>query len=125
MITREVALYETWYDFKHELQRRSGVVLLNKVWFQIKPRAPLPWNESQMKEAMRYLSGRIIRLRTCPRCSGNLILDRDTDGFYKRCIQCSFEIEIVQKARVPQSKNEERQNNPRLGTNQKTSAVSV
>ena len=57
-ITTEVALYKTWYDFKRELQRRSGVVLLNKAWLQIKPKAPLPWSEYQMKEVMRYLSCR-------------------------------------------------------------------
>jgi len=29
--------YETWYDFKRELQRRSGVTLHNQLWLQIKP----------------------------------------------------------------------------------------
>lgn len=56
MITREVALYETWYDFKRELQKRSGVIVLNKVWFKVKPKCPLPWNDSQMGEAMKQLS---------------------------------------------------------------------
>ena len=86
--------YETWYDFKKELQRRSGLVLLNRAWFEIKPRDPLPWNEIHMKTALSRLSGRIQRLTICPRCGGNLVLDRDLDGYFKRCIQCSFNVSI-------------------------------
>jgi hypothetical protein len=101
MITKEVAVYETWSDFKSELQRRSGVIILNKQWLQIKPEAPLPWYETHMKEALRGLSGRIQRLRVCPRCGGNLMMDRDFDGYYKRCIQCSFEVELASPAKRP------------------------
>jgi hypothetical protein len=84
--------YETWYDFKKELQRRSGLVILNQTWFQAKPRDPLPWNEAHMKTALCGLSRRIRRLTVCPRCGGNLVLDRDIDGYFKRCIQCSFSV---------------------------------
>ena len=90
--TKEVSLYETWYDFKNELQRRSGLVVLNKLWLEIKPKAPLPWYEFHMKDALAHLSGKIQKLTVCPRCGGNLVLDRDIDGYYKRCIQCSFNI---------------------------------
>ncbi len=58
MVTSEVALYETWYDFKRELQQRTGVILLNKVWFQIKPKAPLPWHDYHMAEAIKQLASR-------------------------------------------------------------------
>lgn len=90
--TKEVSLYATWYDFKSELQRRSGVIILNRLWVQVKPKAPLPWYEFHMKESLVRLSSRIQRLTMCPRCGGNLVLDRDIDGYYKRCIQCSFNI---------------------------------
>ena len=99
MITKEVAVYETWTEFKSEVQRRSGVVVLNKQWLQIKPQAPLPWYENHMKEALRSMSNRIMRLRVCPRCGGNLMMDRDFDGYYKRCIQCSFEAELALRSR--------------------------
>jgi hypothetical protein len=56
MISRELAIYETWSDFKNELQRRSGNILLNKLWLQVKPREPLPWYEHQMKEAVEQLA---------------------------------------------------------------------
>ena len=26
----------------------------------------------------------------CPRCGGNVYLDRDYDGWYERCLQCSY-----------------------------------
>jgi hypothetical protein len=98
--TKEVSSYSTWYDFKSELQRRSGIIVLNRLWIQIKPKAPLPWYEFHMKEALASLSSRIQRLTVCPRCSGNLVLDRDIDGYYKRCIQCSFNIAFEAPAAV-------------------------
>lgn len=95
METREMCSYSTWYDFKKELQRRSGLLILNRLWLQVKPRVPLPWYEPQMKQAISQLSNKIIKLRVCPRCGSNLMLDRDVDGYYKRCILCSFSIEII------------------------------
>ncbi len=90
--TKTMISYETWYAFKKELQRRSGLPLLNKVWLQTKPRDSLPWHEDHMKAALARLSSRILRLAICPRCGGNLILDRDIDGYFRRCIQCSFSV---------------------------------
>ncbi len=100
--------YETWYDFKKELQRRSGLTILNQTWFQTKPRDPLPWNELHMKTALRGLSKRIQKLSICPRCGGNLVLDRDIDGCFKRCIQCSFSVGFTAPLKVetkPQRKS--------------------
>ena len=92
---KTLVTYETWYDFRRELQRRSGLILLNQLWFLTKPRDPLPWNEIHMNSALSVLSGRIQRLTICPRCGGNLVLDRDIDGYFKRCIQCSFNVSIT------------------------------
>jgi hypothetical protein len=103
-INSNIVEYETWYEFKRELQRRSGVVLLNELWLRIKPKYALPWNESHMREAMIRISGNIMRLKICPRCAGNLLLDKDIDGHYKRCIQCSFEIAIPPGAQIPDRK---------------------
>ncbi len=95
MDARELSAYNTWYEFKKELHRRSGLVLLNKLWLLIKPRDPLPWHEFQMRQSLSLLSSRILKMRNCPRCGGNLVTDRDVDGYYKRCIQCSFAAEII------------------------------
>jgi ribosomal protein S27AE len=32
--------------------------------------------------------------RRCPRCGGNLFLDRDYRGWYLECIQCSYTREL-------------------------------
>ncbi len=104
--TKELALYETWYEFKRELQGRSGLIVLNALWREVKPAVPLPWCELQMKKALSQLSGRILRLTRCPRCGGNLVVDKDIDGYYKRCIQCScnipFEVPESVKERKPE-----------------------
>jgi ribosomal protein S27AE len=28
--------------------------------------------------------------RRCPRCGGNIFLDKDYDGWYMECLQCSY-----------------------------------
>jgi hypothetical protein len=114
MIIKELVMYETWSDFKSELQRRSGILLLNKLWLQTKPRDPLPWYETHMKEALNRLSSRVERLKTCPRCGGNLIFDRDFDGYYKRCVQCSFEIELAPPESTFSIRVKERRNNLKM-----------
>jgi len=30
------------------------------------------------------------KLKNCPRCQGDLFLDRDMDGWYQQCLQCSY-----------------------------------
>lgn len=30
------------------------------------------------------------KLKKCPRCHGDLFLDRDTDGWYEQCLQCGY-----------------------------------
>ena len=28
--------------------------------------------------------------RRCPKCGGNLIIDRDYHGWYEQCLQCAY-----------------------------------
>ncbi len=30
------------------------------------------------------------RLKGCPKCKGDIFLDRDIDGWYERCLQCGY-----------------------------------
>ena len=30
------------------------------------------------------------KLRNCPRCQGDLFLDKDNDGWYEQCLQCGY-----------------------------------
>ena len=34
--------------------------------------------------------GRLNTNRRCPKCGGNLYLDRDYNGWYEQCLQCGF-----------------------------------
>jgi hypothetical protein len=47
--------YQTWYDFKTELQKRSGRTVLNRDWMAIKPKNPLPWTKGQLDTALSRL----------------------------------------------------------------------
>ncbi|MBN1643464.1 MAG: hypothetical protein JW856_01390 [Dehalococcoidales bacterium] len=34
------------------------------------------------------------RLNSCARCGGDLFIDRDTDGWFEQCLQCSYRKEL-------------------------------
>jgi hypothetical protein len=34
--------------------------------------------------------GRLITSGRCPKCGGNLYLDRDYIGWYEQCLQCAY-----------------------------------
>jgi len=34
------------------------------------------------------------KIRGCPRCGGSFFVDRDIDGWYKQCINCSYRNEL-------------------------------
>ena len=50
--TQKTALYTMWYEFKKELENQLGHSLLNWDWLEVKPKDPLPWNDSHMKAAL-------------------------------------------------------------------------
>ena len=37
-----------------------------------------------------------IRFKACPRCKGDILLDKDRYGFYLECIQCAHMIDLPQ-----------------------------
>lgn len=45
--------YTTWYEFKRDLEKKTGRVLVNTDWLQLKPQAPLPWSSSQFRSALK------------------------------------------------------------------------
>ncbi len=49
--------YTTWSGFKKDLETKSGYTLLNWRWLEVKPKAPLPWNDSHMKAALSTVAG--------------------------------------------------------------------
>ena len=49
---KKISPYETWYEFKKELEKNLGCILLNWRWLEVKPKAPLPWDNSHMQVAV-------------------------------------------------------------------------
>ena len=35
-------------------------------------------------------------LKACARCGGDLFIDRDTDGWFEQCLQCSHRRELME-----------------------------
>ena len=35
-----------------------------------------------------------VKFRGCPRCHGDIFLDKDDYGWYQKCLQCGFESEL-------------------------------
>ena len=34
------------------------------------------------------------KLKNCPRCQGDLFMDKNLDGWYQRCLQCGYQREM-------------------------------
>lgn len=53
---------------------------------------------------------KILRLKSCPRCKGDVILDKDQYGWYEQCIQCGYEhdVESVLSAQKQRPAQEQR-----------------
>ncbi|MFC2004877.1 hypothetical protein ACFLUY_01490 [Chloroflexota bacterium] len=34
------------------------------------------------------------KVRSCPRCGGDMFVDRDLDFWYQQCLQCSYRVEL-------------------------------
>ena len=34
------------------------------------------------------------KFKNCPRCQGDLFIDKDLDGWYEQCLQCSYRHEL-------------------------------
>jgi DNA-directed RNA polymerase subunit RPC12/RpoP len=34
------------------------------------------------------------RLKSCARCGGDLFIDKDMDGWFEQCLQCSYRREL-------------------------------
>jgi len=34
------------------------------------------------------------RIKSCPRCLGDLFISSDIDGWYEQCLQCSYRREL-------------------------------
>jgi hypothetical protein len=66
-----VTIYETWYQFKKDLEKRLGYSLLNRRWLEVKSKDPLPWYNSHMQAALsacaRLEAGKAVQKRASSR----------------------------------------------------------
>ena len=46
--------------------------------------------------------GVVMRFKSCPRCKGDVIIDRDQYGWYEQCIQCGYISDLKNMAEVRQ-----------------------
>lgn len=45
---------------------------------------------------------KMLRLKSCPRCRGDVVIDRDLDGWYEQCLQCGYQRYLENLTRAPQ-----------------------
>ena len=68
---------------------------------------------STVRSGLRELTGRknrvlaIWRLKGCPRCRGDMVLDRDKWGSYEQCIQCGYLLDVPNAVNATPSSGEE------------------
>ena len=36
----------------------------------------------------------IWKLKSCPRCNGDLFIQRETDGWYEECLSCGYQKDV-------------------------------
>jgi len=41
-----------------------------------------------------------VRLKSCPRCRGDVVTDRDLHGWYEQCLQCGYQLNLKSVAEV-------------------------
>ena len=51
-----------------------------------------------MPENIRRHPMAVWKLKSCPRCGGDLFLDRDEGKWYEQCLQCSYLRELKDAA---------------------------
>jgi len=47
--------------------------------------------------------GKISTTRRCPKCGGNLYLDKDYHGWYEQCLQCAYmrDLKVIYENKKP------------------------
>ena len=52
----------------------------------------------------------MLRFKDCPRCEGDVLLDKDQYGWYEQCLQCGYlrDLEIIVEVEQKPAKVEKR-----------------
>jgi len=54
--TKKISHYTTWYEFKKDIEGKLGHALLNWCWLEVRPKAPLPWDDSHLQAALSVVA---------------------------------------------------------------------
>jgi len=73
---------------------------------------PTHWPSVQVVNQDKDESGRetvirTLRFKSCPRCKGNVMVDRDYYGWYKQCLQCGYQRDLKDMGEVQQRQTQE------------------
>ena len=70
----------------------EGSFLCASLMLLCERKAPLKSDKAMLHKALSYLEGDeiMLELKSCPRCKGDIRIDRDTYGWYEECIQCGY-----------------------------------
>ncbi|MFC1989542.1 hypothetical protein ACFLVW_03135 [Chloroflexota bacterium] len=52
------------------------------------------------------------KLKSCPRCRGDIYIDKELYGWYELCLQCGYLREMPGMAEAHQHSNKERKEEP-------------
>jgi len=57
----------------------------------------------EIESAEGFEMGKNEKNRRCPKCGGNLYIDKDHHGWYEECLQCSYmkDLEAVYEVKKP------------------------
>jgi len=43
----------------------------------------------------------MLKLKGCPRCKGDVVVERDFDGWYEECLQCGYRHDLRIETPIP------------------------
>jgi hypothetical protein len=49
----------------------------------------------------------MFRFKSCPRCKGDVLVDRDYYGWYEQCLQCGYQRDLKDMVEVQQQLTQE------------------
>jgi len=58
-------------------------------------------------ESGRKQEIRVLKFKSCPRCKGDVLVDRDHHGWYEQCLQCGYQRDLKDMVIVQQQRTKE------------------
>ena len=65
----------------------------------------------------------MLKFKACPKCKGDIVLDRDQYGWYEQCIQCGYLRNIESVVEVKQPRGEEKEEEKKVPSRSRKKAT--